>query len=401
MSEKIIKNKYLSILIDRFFNDYQKYEYKDYVQFVKEFLEYSESSFIDKDGTVKYGFWKTLSQLDTFIDVDYVPNELLMAFMNHYANNFSQYITHIPYFTQWYVDEFGVKKRYKDSNNNFVYKYKNIRLFLKLSKKFFLNKGDYKSLLFLFKMFDGSCKITPLGRDIIKSSDDYTVLSAPNPKTNRISHFHGIYPDPYNNPRNYSFEKKFEGVDWWYSFYSYEIETNLEEEIYKPLVLELTNPAGMYCVWKTKTSPDNKGWGVDAWGNPLPGNYQNSTWGSLDKSIKVQKLHVDYEDITFQLTSVNTASDWFDIRIRNDGEINLLIEKITISDANNFEINLNGGSNPIGNLTTPALIPFGESKTFSIRFYPKFGGMITANLNINSNDIENNNTSILLTGYAI
>jgi hypothetical protein len=378
ISNYLTNQKYLSVLIDRFFSRYQLEEYPDFVEFVKQWMEYSEETYVDDNGNTKISFWRTLSNLENFIDIERVPNELLLTFLDHYAENFKYHIENIPFFVEWEINDVGQRTRRLDEKyGKIIYKYNNIRYFLKNSRKFFNSKGNYNSYLYMFKMFGGKCTIFPLEKCILKSSDKQSVLSSKNNNYNKLYHIHGV--DTVSKDR-----------DWWYSYYSYRLETDLDEELYKPIILDLIHPSGTHCVWKkTADVETNIGWGYDAWGNT-----ESSSWGSIYGDV-VSTLYVDTTEIIFDTTSVDIPSNFIEITISNNGESDITIENITV-DNNNFIIDLEIGNNPIDQ--TPFLLPFGEFKTFGCRFYPKYAGNITGNIVISTNS---NDINITLYGYSI
>jgi len=405
ITNSIVNKKYLSIMVDRFFSRYQHEEQPQFVNFVKQWFKYAEESYIDEDGSTKFSFWRTLSNIEDFIDIDKVPNELLKYFMEHYANNFSNIIENIPFFVEWDIDSWGNRHRVKDSNGNIIYRYDNIRMFLKTSRKFFLSKGSYYSFMYLFKLFGGSLEIIPLDRDIIRTSDPRHLLSAPNPKTNRMSHVHGIDPDPYDPNRKTIKVNSIGGIipirDWWYTFYSYKIITDLSEEFYKPIVLEICHPAGMKCTWKEKIDTSKlDGWGYNSWGN-INENDKNS-WGNLLGISENQQVSLSTTFIKFNNTSPNLMTNYREIEIRNIGEQPLEIYNISSSDNLNFTLIFDGidaGHTPI--VSIPLIINFGETKTFAVRFNPKSIGFKASTIVIDSNSEINNIKNIEIEGYCV
>jgi len=392
--------KYLSILTDRFFSRYQHEEQPLFVDFVKEWLKYAEESYIDETGNVKFSFWKTMSNLNNFIDIDTVPNELLRVFIEQYANNFDNVIENIPFFVEWGFSPDGHYHKIRDSYGNIIYKYNNIRYFLKTSSKFFSAKGSYYSYMYLFKIFGGTFEIFPIDRDIVRSSDTRTILSTPHPETGRICHLHGISPDPYNiTPTTYRKNKLNQMVpkqDWWYTFYTYCIKTNLNEEFYKPIVLELVHPAGTKCMWKESQDVSDKyGWGFSQWG---------IDWGSTSAQQK-PLIKVSTNSIQFNNTSPGLQSMIRQIEITNNGSETLLITDINIADIDNFKLYLNQatGYSPIGDISPiiPVEIVFGETKAFQVQFQPFLIGSWNTMLTIKSNSEHNDNIQIQLSGYCV
>lgn len=100
MNDLKINQKYLSVLSSRLFNNYILEEFPDFCAFIQLWLEQSESLYIDAEGKRRYGFWRVLTQLDSFIDIDRIPNPALKMMIDTFASNFSEHISYIPYFIQ-------------------------------------------------------------------------------------------------------------------------------------------------------------------------------------------------------------------------------------------------------------------------------------------------------------
>jgi len=383
ITNSIANKKYLSVLVDRFFNKYQREEFPQFVDFVKEWFKFSEESYLDENGDVKMNFWKVLSNLDNFIDVNEVPNELLLIFMQQYVSNFSNVIENIPYFVEWGTDQTGIRYRILDSNDNVIYRYNNIRTFLKTYRKFLLSKGSYYSIYYLFKLFGGTCQIYPLWKDILITSSKNHVLSAPNLHTGNLSHLHGIYPNPYTSP---------EGTkpDWWYTWYAYMIKTDLDETLYKPIVEQLVNPAGFKITWR-QTQDENLGWGLNNW---------NDNWGDTLAVDKNPIINFSTDEVTFPLSTPYSVSDWREVEVRNLGKASLIIDSIDLSNSIDFEIDLGGGHTPIGN-TFPVLLPLYETKTINVRFIPKNTGNLSASITFVSNANNSTENKVDLIGFCV
>lgn len=396
-TNSIATKKYLSTLVERFFSNYQLEEEPDFVEFVKLWMKHAEESYIDDNGYERYSFWKTLSNLEDFVDIDEVPNSLLLQFMNHYAENFYNIVENVPYFVEWEIDHFGNRHRVLDEYGNIIYKYNNIRNFLKTSRVFFSSKGSYYSILYLFKLFGGKLDIVPLDRDLVRSSDKNTVLSAINPKTKRLAHLHGIDPDPYVEKLN-RLESGDKAIrEWWYTHYAYRLHTDLDEEVYKPIVLEILHPAGMKCVWKTfdMDSPID-GWGIDSWGS----NDDAYSWGGILGKTGEKILSVSSDAITFAPKTVGYESNEREIVITNIGEGDLTIESITLLDEVNFTLNVYGGYFPM-TIVMPLTIGLGESRTFTVKYNPTYIGNHISKIVIKSNDDHNEYINVSLSGNAI
>jgi len=101
MSSKLkISKKYLSVLTSRFFTNEELEEYPNFTKFIQLWLEQSESMYIDSTGKRRYGFWRVLSQLDSFVDIERVPDLSLKMMIDVFAQEFSDNISFIPYFVR-------------------------------------------------------------------------------------------------------------------------------------------------------------------------------------------------------------------------------------------------------------------------------------------------------------
>jgi hypothetical protein len=237
-------------------------------------------------------------------------------------------------------------------------------------------------------------------RDILIPSNKNHILSAKNPITRRYSHLHGIHPDPYVVSDNF-YKRNTNGVtvpiqDWWYTYYTYKIITNLKEDFYKPLLLEVAHPAGMKCIWEEKIDGALlTGWGYDNWGT--------DNWGSIFSLSDVAKINISTNDIQFTNTSKNSMSSWRTVEISNVGEQDLVINDIIVGDGVAFEVEFNDSGtpyDPIGD-TLPVTIMFGQTVGFKIRFRPTILGSFSTNIVINSNSDGDNTRNIKLSGYCV
>lgn len=105
-------------------------------------------------------------------------------------------------------------------------------------------------------------------------------------------------------------------------------------------------------------------------------------WGDeTGPSISLSDFNNDFGEL-----EVGTSSTPREVTIYNTGTENLLISNIFLPDTTNFSIDLNGGSNPIGNAN--AVIPAGGKATLTISFTPKTAGTHTVDLQITSNIIS-------------
>jgi len=86
------------------------------------------------------------------------------------------------------------------------------------------------------------------------------------------------------------------------------------------------------------------------------------------------------------------------VTIRNEGSADLLLSEILLSDTTNFTIDLNGGPQPLGSLTTP--IPAGESRTIGITLAPAGAAVGGVQLTIRSNELKTGEIVIPVTMEA-
>ncbi|MGA1790413.1 MAG: choice-of-anchor D domain-containing protein [bacterium] len=93
------------------------------------------------------------------------------------------------------------------------------------------------------------------------------------------------------------------------------------------------------------------------------------------------------------------ASSVLVITIFNDGDADLVVSDITLSDDTDFELDVTGGSNPVGGITPT--IAQDSSKTLSIIFAPQSEGAKTCTLTITSNDPDNASVDLSLQGTGI
>jgi Ca-activated chloride channel family protein len=87
-----------------------------------------------------------------------------------------------------------------------------------------------------------------------------------------------------------------------------------------------------------------------------------------------------------------------EVKINNNGTANLRVSAITLSDLNNFTLNLAGGTNPC-NATNPT-IAAGGTCTFEVGFEPAVGGTFAATVQIRSNDGTTPTFSLALSGIS-
>lgn len=83
------------------------------------------------------------------------------------------------------------------------------------------------------------------------------------------------------------------------------------------------------------------------------------------------------------VTPGNTPAP-LEVEIRNDGDATLNVSNISVSDTDNFTLNLSGGSNPCGNVSLD--IAAGDNCTAVVAFQPQSIASFNTALSINSND---------------
>ena len=93
-----INQKYLSILTDRLFSNYMWDEYPEFCKAIQVWLRHAESMYIDSNNEYKVGFWKLLSQLPNFIDIDKIPDFALTFMIQTFAESFSDHLGNIKFF---------------------------------------------------------------------------------------------------------------------------------------------------------------------------------------------------------------------------------------------------------------------------------------------------------------
>jgi len=96
---------------------------------------------------------------------------------------------------------------------------------------------------------------------------------------------------------------------------------------------------------------------------------------------------------------VGSSSSEFVITIGNTGTANLNISAITLTDTNNFTLNTQAGTNPIG--TPPVTIAPGESRTLGVSFTPQTSGVQSATLSITSNDPDPSTVTFSFQGTGV
>lgn len=162
----LFDKKYLSVLIDKFFDSDIIQNYPNFIKIIKGWLEQCDFGYThhekDKDG--KWissqnvdGFWKIINELEGFGDIDRIPDgQALLLALSQYSIQIYQNIKQIPYF-------------YNDIDE--TYNYNNIRYFLRVSKLFAQSKGSPTSLFFFFKLIQEKLEIRFPYKQIIKLSE--------------------------------------------------------------------------------------------------------------------------------------------------------------------------------------------------------------------------------------
>ncbi|MBW2467520.1 MAG: VWA domain-containing protein [Deltaproteobacteria bacterium] len=115
--------------------------------------------------------------------------------------------------------------------------------------------------------------------------------------------------------------------------------------------------------------------------------------GSSDPSIAVTPSAYDFACITPE----NAAAPLI-VEISNNGTRNLAVSDIRLTDPDNFSLDLNSGSNPC--TTISPNLGEGEVCTVKVAFNPLSDASYTASLIIESNDAENPQFDLKLTGIS-
>jgi len=150
------------------------------------------------------------------------------------------------------------------------------------------------------------------------------------------------------------------------------------------------------------------------------GNNPNQTWyltvedrssyyPGVDNLLEITewwiRVYYSYPEISvspvahdFGVAALGGPIEPREITIANTKGFYLHISDVILSDTTNFTLDVNGGSNPLG--STSPIIPGGESRTVAVIFNPMSVGRFDAGLSISSDDLNNPNVTVSLTGWA-
>jgi len=107
----------------------------------------------------------------------------------------------------------------------------------------------------------------------------------------------------------------------------------------------------------------------------------------------IQALPSSYN---FGAVTPGNSPEPLEVKIANNGSASLKVSDITLSDINNFDLNLNGGSNPCN--TASPTIDAGNNCTVEVDFTPQSMALFDSNLTLRSNDPANPTLDIPLGG---
>jgi len=111
-------------------------------------------------------------------------------------------------------------------------------------------------------------------------------------------------------------------------------------------------------------------------------------------TISVAPPSKDYGDVTVMSSSSQVFT------ISNGGGADLVLSDGVLSDETNFSLDLNGGTNPCGDVE-PLTIGALDNCTVSVEFIPQTEAAFTATISITSNDTTNSPLIVDLTGNGV
>ena len=112
------------------------------------------------------------------------------------------------------------------------------------------------------------------------------------------------------------------------------------------------------------------------------------------------EIEVDPPSYAFGELAVGSRSGPVELTIRNIGSAGLIVQSLSNSDASNFILVSNGGTNGCSPARPFTLEP-SQSCTFTAEFAPSASGAFTANVTIESNDLDERNVRVPLTGTGV
>lgn len=118
-----------------------------------------------------------------------------------------------------------------------------------------------------------------------------------------------------------------------------------------------------------------------------------------DEYVPSADISISPNPVAFVRVSVGNSSTKT-VTFSNIGVLNLSISNIQFSgaDANDFTLDVNGGSSPCGSIS-PTIVA-ASSGTVTVTFSPTISGIKSANLDITSNDPDEPTSNVLLNGTA-
>ena len=287
------EKKFLSVLVSKFFNNEQFEQYPDFVEFLRTWLRYLETD-VNADGNS--GAYAIISKINSYADVDTVPDVIILEFMKHYASVFSsdEVLNAIDYFT-----------------SAGVVNYEHVRYFLRISRLWFNSKANINSIFVIYRMLQKNLRIRYTARQLLKCSayenhsiyayssasgaltvtDDYWPVSyisakATDTDLDLLFHTHG---QDLDTDRHGAFDDK---IIWGY----YGLIFDTDHDIYqsKLLLRRVVQPTGIAYYFKQFDYTITAGWGTQQFGSdtfgtvPVVNTYQNI------QTIDGQNLTVKY-----------------------------------------------------------------------------------------------------------
>ena len=122
----------------------------------------------------------------------------------------------------------------------------------------------------------------------------------------------------------------------------------------------------------------------------------SSSGGDAPAPVPSPSIRVLPSSYDFGAVTPGNSPATLEVEIQNNGSLSLTVNDITLSDPNNFNLNLNGGSNPC-NKTSPK-ITAGGNCTAEVDFLPQATASFNANLTIRSNASNTPTLKVPLSG---